>query len=170
MPEQYQVREAVPSEAPILLATAQAAQDKLTSAGGIQQITGYSAQNITERIEHGELFVLEISGGVIGSAFVEPVTPERFPQTADWNAVPGGCPAWFLYGLIIHPEHQGRKWGRVLLQDICRREKLAAPAALLLNCWAGSTKLRRFYTEAGFVLRGVFPEEDYEIAVFRKAL
>lgn len=170
MAEQYQIRQAATFEVPILLATAQAVQDKLTHAGSAQQIAGYSARNICERIECSELFVLEVSGSVIGSVFVEPVAPERFPQIAAWNAAPGGCPAWFLYGLVIHPEHQGWKWGQRLLRGVRCQKKLATRAVLLLDCWAGNVKLRHFYAEAGFVLHGVFPEEDYEIAVFRKAL
>ncbi len=166
----YKVREAVSTQASCLLKIAQAAQDKLTDAGSAQQIAGYTPQNITERMERGEVFVLEVSGSVLGSAFVEPAAPERFPQIAAWDAVPGGCPAWFLYGLVIHPEHQGRKWGQKLLHAICLQEKLAPPAAVLLDCWAGNTRLRRFYADAGFALHGVFPEEDYEVAVFRKML
>ena len=163
-------REALDSEALIILEVAQAAQKKLTDAGSAQQIAGYTVQNIAERTKRGELFVLEVLKSIIGSAFVEPATPERFPQIAGWNAVPDGCPAWFLYGLVIHPEHQGRRWGRVLLHGLCRQEKLAGPAVLLLDCWAGNANLRRFYAEAGFELHGVFPEEDYEVAVFRRKL
>ena len=167
MPEQCQVRKAAAFDGPILLATARAAQDKLTRGGSAQQIAGYSAQNVGERTRRGEVFVLEVTGRVLGAAFVEPVTPQRFPQIAAWNAVPGGSPAWFLYGLVIHPEHQGWKWGQALLHGICRREKFASPAILLLDCWAGNAKLRQFYADAGFALHGVFPEEDFEVAVFR---
>ena len=166
----HEVRSAVSTEANRLLEIAQAAQNKLTRAGSVQQIAGYSAQNVRTRMERSELFVLEACGNILGSAFVEPVTAERFPQIARWNAVPKGCPAWFLYGLVIHPEQQGRKWGQRLLQGICRQIGMAAPAALLLDCWAGNARLRRFYTDAGFVLHGVFPEEEYEVAVFRRML
>lgn len=162
----FRVRAASASDVPRLLEIAAAAQDKLTRAGSVQQIAGYSAQNVSDRTRHGELFVLEVSGSTIGSAFVEPVTPERFPRIAAWNAVLTGFPAWFLYGLVIHPEHQGRQWGCVLLHGICRQLKPGTRAVLLLDCWAGNAKLRRFYTEAGFHLHGVFPEEDYEVAVF----
>lgn len=129
---------------------------------------GNSEQNVRTRIERGELWALEVSGGVIGSAFVEPATPERFPQIASWNAVPDDYSGWFLYGLIVHPEHQGQGWGGVLLDGIYCKFQPNAPSVLLLDCWAGSTKLRRFYTDAGFDLHGVFPEGSYEIAVFRR--
>ena len=163
-----QIRLAEASDAPLLREIAQAAQHKITQTGSVQQIAGYTPQNIAERTRRGEAFVLEVSSRVLGSGFVEPVTPERFPQIAAWKAVPEGCPAWFLYGLVIHPEHQGRHWGRVLLRGICRRQKLASPAVLLLDCWAGNAKLRQFYADAGFALHGVFPEEEYKVAVFRR--
>ena len=164
---QTQIRPAEVTEAARLLDIAQAAQEKLMYEGSAQQIAGYSAQNVRERTQRGELFVLELAGSVIGSAFVEPVTPKRFSQIAAWDAVPDDISAWFLYGLVIHPEHQGQKWGQVLLHDICRQEKFASPAMLLLDCWAGNAKLRCFYADAGFALHGVFPEEDFEVAVFR---
>ncbi len=170
MLERYRVRDTAASDFSTVLDIAQAAQRKLTDAGSIQQIAGYTVQNVRERTERGEALVLEVSDSVIGSAFVEPVTSGRFPQVAAWNVVSGGYPTWFLYGLVIHPQHQGRSWGQRLLHGICRQENLAAPAMLLLDCWAGNAKLRRFYADAGFDLHGVFPEEDYEIAVFRRML
>ena len=162
------VRKAALPELSSLLTLAAAAQEKLTRAGSEQQIAGYSEQNVHARIERGELWALEVSGGVIGGAFVEPATPERFPHIALWNAVLEGVALWFLYGLIVHPEHQGQGWGRVLLDGIYCKFQPNAPSVLLLDCWAGNTKLRRFYTDAGFDLHGVFPEGSYEIAVFRR--
>jgi hypothetical protein len=41
---------------------------------------------------------------------------------------------------------------------------------VVLDCWAGNGKLRDFYTRAGFRLHGVFPEGDYEVAVFVRDL
>lgn len=44
-------------------------------------------------MEHGELFILEVSGSIIGSAFVEPVTPNY----AAFTLMPGlACTASFL--------------------------------------------------------------------------
>lgn len=165
-----QVRRASPSEIPLLLEIAAAAQDKLARAGSAQQIAGYTRQNAGIRVQCGELYALEVSGQLIGSAFVEPVTPTRFPQIASWNAVPAGYAAWFLYGLVIRAAFQGKGFGRVLLGGICHQETFTPPAVLLLDCWAGSHKLRQFYSEAEFESCGEFPEEDYRIAVFRRGL
>ncbi len=164
------VRPASASEIPLLLEIAAAVQDKLIRAGSVQQIAGYTRQNAAVRVQHGELYVLEQSGHLIGSAFVEMVTAGRFPQISAWNAVPAGHSAWFLYGLIISPAFQGHGLGRVLLDGICCQESFPAPVVLLLDCWAGNAKLRQFYLSAGFEFCGEFPEEDYWIAVFRKEL
>ena len=162
------IRRASQHEAAVVLEIGRSVQDKLTHSGSAQQLAGYFPQNIAARIDQGELSVLEVDGVVIGSAFVEPVAPERFPQIASWDAIPDGCPAWFLYGLVVSPDRQGQSWGRLLLQAICCQAAFAPPAVLLLDCWAGNQKLRRFYSESGFYLHGVFPEGDYEIAVFRR--
>lgn len=162
-----QVRPAAASESERILKNAQAAQKKLIRAGSEQQISGYSERNVYARIKRSELWALEVSGVVIGSAFVEPATPKRFPQISSWNAVPDDYSGWFLYGLVIHPERQGQGWGRALLDGICQKLELTAPS-MLLDCWAGNTKLRCFYIDAGFDLHGIFPEAGYEIAVFKR--
>lgn len=163
-----QVRRAFASELPLLLEIAAAAQDKLIQAGSAQQIAGYTRQNADARVQHGELYALEVSGQIVGSAFVEPVTPKRFPQISAWNVVLAGYFARFLYGLVISPAFRGRGLGRVLLGGVCRQETFTPPAVLLLDCWAGNLKLRKFYSDAEFEFCGEFPEEDYWIAVFRK--
>ena len=161
------VRKATILDMPLLREIAQSAQDKLIHAGSVQQIAGYSYRNMGVRIEHGELYVLETFAGILGSVFVEPVTPERFPQITHWDVAPDGCPVCFLYGLVIDPVRQGQGWGRTLLDGLRHRQAFAAPAVLTLDCWAGNGKLRRFYSEAGFRLHGEFPESDYQVAVFR---
>jgi len=166
----YHVRPASASEVTRLLEIGEAVQDKLTRAGSAQQIAGYNEQNTDARVQRGELYVMEQSERLIGSVFVETVTPERFPQISAWNAVPAGYAAWFLYGLVISLSHQGHGLGRVLLDGICRQEAFTAPAVLLLDCWAGNHKLRQFYSDAGFEFCGEFPEEDYYIAVFCREL
>ena len=161
----FRVREAAAGDALRVLEIAQAVQEKLTRTGSVQQIAGYSSQNVSARIERRELFVLEVSGAVIGSAFVEPVTPHWFCQD-DWDAAPAGCPAWFLSGLVVEPHWQGQGWGYKLLNGIRAQKRFASPAVLTLDCWAGNDTLRRFYANAGFTLLGEFPEDDYWVAAF----
>ena len=165
----YEVRKATALDVSMLVGLAQATQATLTRAGSVQRIAGYSLQNMSQRVERGEAYALEANGSILGGVFVEPVTPERFPQVVGWDVAPVGRPLWFLYGLVIGPAWRGRGWGRALLDGLREQEAFAAPAVLTLDCWAGNRKLRRFYSEAGFRLHGVFPEGNYQIAVFRWA-
>ena len=110
--------------------------------------------------------MLEVSGAVIGSAFVEAVTPKWYSHVSIWNAVPADCLVWFLYGLVVGPHWQGQGWGQKLLNGIRAQNYLASSAVLTLDCWAGNSKLRRFYADAGFTLLGEFPENDYWVAAF----
>ena len=161
-----EVRHAEAGDTLRVLEVAQAVQEKLMQMGSAQQIAGYSPQNVSTRIERQELFVLEVSGVVIGSAFVEPVTPKWYSRVAFWNADPVDFLVYFLYGLVVEPYWQGQGWGRQLLNGIRAHNYFTAPAVLTLDCWAGNDKLRRFYADAGFTLLGEFPEDDYWIAAF----
>jgi hypothetical protein len=38
----------------------------------------------------------------------------------------------------------------------------ALSGAIVLDCWAGNSKLRDFYQQAGFTSHGIFAVEDYE--------
>ena len=156
-------RPATIADAPVVQGVARRVQEKLTRRGSPQQIVGYDAQNLASGIRNGYFSVLETSDNPFGGAFMEPVTPERFPQIGGWGVADANRPLWFLYGLVIDPVWQGQGWGLVLLQGLCRQ---AAPGILTLDCWAGNKRLRRFYTDAGFCLHGEFPENDYRIAVF----
>lgn len=157
------LRPATVPDMPVVQGIACRAQEKLAWQGSPQQIAGYDTPNLTSGIRHGYFHVLETADAVLGGAFVEPVTPERFPQIGGWGVADQNRPLWFLYGLVIDPPRQGQGWGRVFLQGLCRQ---AAPGILILDCWAGNEALRRFYTDAGLRLHGEFPENDYRIAVF----
>lgn len=41
---------------------------------------------------------------------------------------------------------------------------------LRLDCWAGSEKLKKFYSGSGYSYLGDYPEEDYFISLFEKEL
>jgi GNAT superfamily N-acetyltransferase len=84
---------------------------------------------------------------------------------------------WYLHSLMLNPEFQGQGLGRVFLRQLLSILELETNArdkskeevkgvSIVLDCWAGNDKLRAFYEAVGFKLLGLFPEEDYEIAVF----
>lgn len=64
---------------------------------------------------------------------------------------------------MLEPSLQGKGLGKVFLREVL---EALGEEGVCLDCWAGNEKLRGFYGECGFELIGVWPEEDYEIAVF----
>ncbi|UYZ23822.1 GNAT family N-acetyltransferase [Mesobacillus jeotgali] len=72
----------------------------------------------------------------------------------------------YLYQIAIQPEYQGKGYGSVITGWACEYARRLVEE-LYLDCWAGNTKLKDFYSENGFEFVGDFPEEDYYISVFK---
>jgi RimJ/RimL family protein N-acetyltransferase len=70
---------------------------------------------------------------------------------------------------MIEPDHQRKGFGLVFIAGLLRLLN-DQRGTLVLDCWAGSTKLRKFYESAGFLHQGDFPKDGYEIAVFLQEL
>jgi len=103
---------------------------------------------------------------VTGAVFVEPVTVVTRPALARWGIDGDGLAIRYLHKLMVDPDHRGRALGRMLLDGVRSLITDHEPALIVLDCWAGAARLRRFYERCGFALHGVFPEDDYEITVF----
>lgn len=138
-----------------------------TAAGlhrrGIRQWeTPWDPEEIRAEIAGGRVWSAWDGGALAGTFSLRPL------ETASWlpgDAEPGG--QWYLYRVALHPSRQGRGEGQTLVRFACSLAQ-EAKKNLYLDCWAGSGALRRFYTSAGFDTIGIFPEEDYEIAVFSR--
>ena len=160
------VRYAEAGDIAAIVAMVRRAQDALTARGSRQRLTvpsfGAVAAHIAARTAH----VLVEGRTIVGSAFVEAVTARQTPAFARWGLDDIACPLWSLHTLVIEPTAQGRGWGHVLLDGIKVAVSVQGPTAIVLDCWAGNDTLRAFYARNGFHLRGIFPEADYEIAVF----
>lgn len=111
---------------------------------------------IKEEIEKGLIFILESNGKIIGSYSMKDI--DRF------EAIGLNESAKYLYRVVIAPEHQGKKAGDKLIQDL--REKNAKEDDIYLDCWAGNDKLKQFYVGNGCSYLGDYPEEDYLISIY----
>ena len=80
---------------------------------------------------------------------------------------PEGCDnQCYLYRIAVHPDVQGTGVGEAIwawVKAYAEHEN----KTVYLDCWAGNEKLKAFYSKAGFTHLGEFPEEDYQISVFR---
>lgn len=70
--------------------------------------------------------------------------------------------AYYAFRIAVHPDVQGRGIGKEIVTWLKNFEH-----PVYLDCWNGNDKLKDFYKENGGDVIGVFPEEDYDICVFR---
>ena len=81
----------------------------------------------------------------------------------DWHVGKSGK---YLYQIAIHPEHQGKGYGSMIVSWVCQYARELGEE-LYLDCWAENMKLKDFYSENGLEFVGDFPEKDYYISVFK---
>lgn len=191
--ESYVVRRARCDDIAAIADLSRRVQDRLTETGSRQQFGPLDPDVVTAQVRAGTAWVLTsmprtdapsfdatmvrktagpammedmVAERVRGAVFVEPVTMETLPALARWAIDADGLAIRYLHKLMVAPDHQGRALGRMLLDGVQSLTTDHEPALIVLDCWAGAVRLRRFYTRCGFALHGVFPEDDYEIAVF----
>lgn len=72
----------------------------------------------------------------------------------------------YLHTIAIHPSYQGNNLGLNIIQYVNNISETLG-VDIYLDCWNGNSNLKRFYSNAGLDICGVFPEDDYEICIFR---
>ncbi|HEU5378047.1 MAG TPA: hypothetical protein VFV38_21710 [Ktedonobacteraceae bacterium] len=162
--QQKNVRRATPDEARWIVDLSARVQAALSAAGSLQVIGPLPLDRVQSAIEAGYAYLLEVDGRPIGSVLVEPV-PDNSPFLDGWQLRALPAPLWFLSKLMLEPGEQSKGFGLDFLAGV---KELVTPATgtILLDCWAGSDGLRDFYRRAGFMLHGVFPFKDFEVAIF----
>ncbi len=156
------IQKAVFSDACALTELLNEATADLHRRGIRQWETPWDPEEIRREITGGRVWSAWGGGALAGTFSLRPL------ESAHWlpgDAKPGG--QWYLYRVALHPARQGKGEGRTLVRFASRLAE-AAKKDLYLDCWAGNDTLRRFYTSAGFDTIGIFPEEDYKIAVFAR--
>jgi GNAT superfamily N-acetyltransferase len=147
-------------------------QHALTSSGSLQEIGPLSRTVVETSIQGSHAYILETNGLRTGSVLVDPLdgtfsNTEEIPY-ASWgvgNVFPG--PFWYLHALMLEPEEQGRGLGKGFIEAVLGSMRVAGRSGtVVLDCWAGNAKLRRFYEGIGFRHHGDFPENDYYISVY----
>lgn len=160
-----EVRHAEDGDAEAIVDVIRRAQDALTARGSRQRLTVPSHDVVSAHIAAHAAYVLVEDAALLGSVFVEAVTPRRLPALAQWG-LDDVSPLRYLHTLVIKPARQGHGLGQVLLDGVKADVATHGAAAIVLDCWAGNAALRAFYARNGFHPWGIFPEADYEIAVF----
>lgn len=169
MQEKYQVRRATLSDARWIIDLSARVQESLTASGSRQLIGPLSPAMVELSIRGGYTYLLEVEGRCAGSTLVDPLDGQylytRTLPAVQWNLPVPSTSRWYLHALMLDPSERGKGLGLTFLERV-KQLALSEPGTIVLDCWAGNTKLREFYQHAGFTYQGNFPEEDYEVAVF----
>lgn len=175
-------RLAQPSELTTIIALSSRVQDKLTASGSLQQIGPLEHHVVEAAIAEGRLFVAippsnsSDPAEVIGVAFIRPVSRSHFPVvklSADFNELSDYSePWWYLHSFMMDPAYQSNGLGKQLLEGVLTfiRTVGFGKGTLLLDCWAGSEGLRKFYERCGGRLVVVVPKQTWEAALYAISL
>ncbi len=114
---------------------------------------------IDDEILDNQAYVIIDEEKVVGVFFIRTIEGDDYPAIMKDNHL-------YLYRIAVRPDYQRRGVG----QEICGAAFSIAKEAnksIYLDCWEGNEKLKKFYSDFGFVYCGDFPEDDYWISVFK---
>jgi ribosomal protein S18 acetylase RimI-like enzyme len=110
-------------------------------------------------IENGNVYIMTSNEYIIGTFSLRNMSSNLSINISESNNL-------YLYRIAILPECQGKDAGCELI-DYAVQISRNLGKSLYLDCWAGNEKLKTFYSKAGFNYCGDFPEEDYQISLFK---
>jgi GNAT superfamily N-acetyltransferase len=114
----------------------------------------WNESEIIEGINQGQLYVLADENKILGTFAIKEKSCLSSLELTDGS--------YYLYQIAILPICQGKGLGREILKFAERHfEKV------YLDCWAGNTRLKDFYSQNGWDYLGDFPENDYFISIFK---
>lgn len=142
----------------ILFVLNEATRDLLEK--GIQQWDyPWDEEIIKDEILNNQSYVVLDKDSVVGVFFIRTIEGLNYPSIMKENHL-------YLYRVAVRPDYQRAGVG----QEICGASFSIAKEAnktIYLDCWEGNEKLKKFYSDFGFINCGNFPEEDYWITVFK---
>ena len=145
-------------------------QAALIASGSLQHIGPLSPSTVLAAIEEKRCFVLKDGlKNVLGCAFVKTISEDFFPSTVTRTVGESILPWRYLHSIMLEPDLQGQGVGLKFFADAMHHLEPAG-GTLFLDCWAGNDKLRDFYHRAGCNLLAVIPKDDYQVALFERAL
>jgi GNAT superfamily N-acetyltransferase len=169
MSRELEVRRATSHDSEWIVDLSARVQAALAAAGSLQQIGPLPIDMVEMSVQGGYAYLLERAGQRLGSVLVDPLDGS-YPYTLPYPVVGWGLqtlpePLWLLHALMLDPSEQGNGLGLTFLEGV-KQLALLERGTIVLDCWAGNSKLRDFYHRAGFTHHGDFPVKDYEVSVF----
>jgi ribosomal protein S18 acetylase RimI-like enzyme len=109
-----------------------------------------------ERTQPENVLVAELDGRVVGYGKID--HPTELPASAH---------VWYVSGLAVDPEFEGRGAGRALMEALIALSRERGGLRMTLRVFAPNERARRLYERLGFetegILRGEFKVGDDEL-------
>ena len=162
-------RLAIDTDADTIVDLSSRVQHSLTTSGSLQRIGPLDPSMVLAAIRESRCFVLfRGTDEILGCVLFKTIQDNLYPGT-DLDLSVFKSPRLLLHSMMLSPEIQGKGVGLKFFTDVISHLQ-ARGRTVLLDCWAGNTKLRDFYVRAGCEFVMVVPENNYEIAVFAYCL
>lgn len=123
--------------------------------------THQSVEQTRSRVESGECFVAELEGNVIGTITL-------------YTRHHGDSPEWYRREDVAHfgqfavdPDHQGKRFGDLLLSHVERRAKELGIRELSLDTSEQAVHLIDYYKRRGWIVVG---EADWDVTNYRSLI
>lgn len=123
-----------------------------------QWVYPWNYEEILKDIKNHNTYIIIKDKLIIGTFSIKPTAISSLSHIIKAHS-------FYLYRIAISSKYQGKSIGLAAV-DFARRKAKASDKSIYLDCWAGNSPLRQFYSKAGFKYLGDFPEEDYMISVF----
>ncbi|OPJ62931.1 GNAT family N-acetyltransferase [Clostridium oryzae] len=145
-------------DAEVIIGLLNEATLKLHKKGINQWEYPWNVETVQQDIESQHTYVTVQNDEIIGTFSIKSMNVKKWFR--------GGEQSLYLYRIAVAPWFQNKNIGKGMVQYALKFAKKRGQA-ICLDCWAGNSKLRSFYSDNGFRYVGDFPEEDYMISVFR---
>lgn len=149
---------ATEKEEGLVLSILNAATQKLLWKNIKQWEYPWDAQLIRNDIKQGHQYIAWKQDNAVAVFSLAPLHNNPWAEAKDEDM--------YFYRFAVAPHAQGTGVGAAICKCLfaCLDD---SHQILYLDCWAGNDTLRCFYTHAGFEYLGDFPEDNYQISVFR---
>jgi ribosomal protein S18 acetylase RimI-like enzyme len=154
------IRPAKLTDLPIILALTEACAADLCRKGIHQWNEKYpSREAFMLDLDRGELWVLEVSGQLVGCMALSKVMDAEY-KSVEWISATGNNR--YVHRLAVHPQFQGCGYARQLMDHAEVLARSEGAASIRLDTFSQNLRNQRFYEQRGYTRLGpvYFPQQS----------
>ncbi|PVW15229.1 GNAT family N-acetyltransferase [Marixanthomonas spongiae] len=142
------IRKAKTTEIEEIVAITRACAAKMLTENIFQWNEHYPTKAASQKdTKRGELYVLVISGNIIGSIVLSTLKDEEY-NTVTWLTEDGNN--YYIHRLAIHPKHQHKGYAKRLMDFAEQRAKDSGAVSVRLDTFSQNKRNQKFYKARGY--------------------